>query len=925
MTVPLTFLFTDLENSTPLWEQFPDEMQQASARHDVLMRAIIEQHGGRVVKTTGDGFHAVFEAPSMGVAAALVGQHAITAEPWPASTGALKIRMGLHTGESQERDGDYYGADVNLAARVMGIGYGGQILLSEITATLVKKHMPSECTLADLGEHRLKGITAPERIFQLCHPDLVAEFPPLKSLAIFKHNLHRRLSTFIGREKELADVKRLLKDTQLLTLLGPGGTGKTRLMLQVAEEVIENYPDGVWLVELAPLTDPDLIPERVAAALNVQEQPGRKLFDTLADYLRRKELLLLLDNVEHIVRECAAFTEHLLEHCPKLTILATGREALLIDGETTIQIPSLSLPAASQNLIDLASLAQCEAVQLFMERARSVRPDFALTEQNAAIVAEVVRRLDGIPLALELAAARLRMLTIEMINERLNDRFRLLTGGRRTALPRQQTLQALIDWSWQLLDENERILLRRLSVFSGGWNLEAAEEICGFDPLDGLDVFDDMNQLINKSLVTVDYLDGEPRYGMLESIRQFARDRLFETGEGETLRDRHADYFVTFSVKAEYHLIRASMIPWVNRILLEMDNLRTVLTWTVEDRPELALRITSALLYNWAHWIHPSEAQSWLETAIESTRSLLANEPTETLIQDVIKANIGLGLVRTLFGDNKASVTAFDEGITLARENDELELMTFGIGWKSNLVFLDQYEVLPAWEQELDRALEISEQHGFEGSQLLLNMVKFYLHINRQELPMAQPHFQKVLDLAGQYNNPRVNANILQIQARIAAIQGNTEAARALFLKSIDEFTAINDRRNVLQSKSELAHLYRRTGKNQQALALYRETIKRWQDEGSLPALAHQLECFGYIAIGQDNMRTAAWLLGRARATREELGALSNDPVEIGEWQQAMTELAAAMGEAERDRAIANGARISLDEAVALALSGSVA
>ncbi len=293
----------------------------------------------------------------------------------------------------------------------------------------------------------------------------------MKSLAAFKHNLHRQLSTFIGREKELADVKRLLKNTQLLTLLGPGGTGKTRLMLQVAEEVIEDYPDGVWLVELAPLTDPGLIPERVAAALNVQEQPGRKIFDTLADYLRRKELLLLLDNVEHIVPESAEFTERLLEHCSKFTILVTGREALFIDGETMIQIPPLSLPKEQQTPEDIAN---SEGVQLFLERAGAVRPDFAITEQNGATIAEVVRRLDGIPLALELAAARLRMLTIEQIKEHLNDRFRLLTGGRRTALPRQQTLQALIDWSWQLLDQKERTLLRRLSVFSGGWNLEAA-------------------------------------------------------------------------------------------------------------------------------------------------------------------------------------------------------------------------------------------------------------------------------------------------------------------------------------------------------------------------------------------------------------------------------------------------------------------
>ncbi len=517
MTGPLTFLFTDLENSTPLWENFPEEMRRASARHDALLQGVIEQHRGRVVKMTGDGFHAAYESPSDAVAAALAGQQAIGAETWPGAIGPLKVRIGLHTGESQERQGDYYGPEVNLAARVMELGYGGQVLLSDITATLVQRSLPENCSLTNLGEHRLKGISTTVQIHQLCHPDLAAEFPALKSLATFKHNLHRQLSTFIGREKELADVKSLLKNTQLLTLLGPGGTGKTRLMLQAAEEVIEGYPDGVWLVELAPLTDPGLIPERVAAALNVQEQPGRKIFDTLVDYLSRKELLLLLDNVEHIVQESAEFTERLLERCPRITILVTGREALFIDGETMIQIPPLSLPKEQQAPGDIAS---SEGVQLFLERARSVRPDFALTEKNAPTVADVVRRLDGIPLALELAAARLRMLTIEQIKDHLNDRFRLLTGGRRTALPRQQTLQALIDWSWQLLDQQERTLLRRLSVFSGGWNLEAAQTITGFEPLDELAVFDQMEQLINKSLVTVEYPpSGEARYSMLESIR----------------------------------------------------------------------------------------------------------------------------------------------------------------------------------------------------------------------------------------------------------------------------------------------------------------------------------------------------------------------------------------------------------------------
>jgi predicted ATPase len=803
----------------------------------------------------------------------------------------------------------------------MGLGYGEQILLSEITAILIKKSLPYDCILTDLGEHRLKGIANPEKIFQLSHPDLKTDFPPLKSLAAFKHNLHRQLSTFIGRDKELGDIKRLLKETQLLTLLGPGGTGKTRLMLQAAEEVIEDYPDGVWLVELAPLTDPNLIPERVAAALEVQEQPGRKIFDTLTEYLRRKELLLLLDNVEHLVQASAEFTEHLLEHCPKLKILVTGREALFIGGERTIQIPSLSLPDPTQNGSDLVELEKCEAIQLFLERARAIRPDFGIRQGNAASLVEIVRRLDGIPLALELAAARMRILTVEKIAARLNDRFRLLTGGRRTALPRQQTLEALIDWSWQLLDEKERILLRRLSVFSGGWSLEATEQICAFEPLDELDVFDLLDQLINKSLVTVQYLDGEPRYGMLESIRQFGQIKLFEAGEGETLRDRHADYFVAFARESEYHLIRETMLPQVKRILMEMDNLRAVLAWTFEDRPELALGISSSLLYNRAHWIHPSEARSWLETSIEKTRNLLKTEPPKMLVRDFIKAHTGLGVVISLFGDNIASVAILEDGIALAREHNELEYMTHGIGWRTGIILGNRDKIPPVWEEEMDRALEISQQHGFMISEGLLSLGKFFLHANRQEFTTAMAYLQKVNQMVSALNNPRFNAILLQTKANLSALQGDVEAAKKNFLEAIENSRAINDLRNTLHSKSDLAHLYRRNGKLQEALALYRETIGRWQEEGSLPALAHQLESFAYIAISQTKMEHAARLLGKARATRAASNAFSTDPMEIAEMEQAMAQLAEVLGKEERDRVMVEGSEMSMDEAVALALS----
>jgi class 3 adenylate cyclase len=377
----LTFLFTDLENSTPLWEKYPDLMQEVSARHDALLRAAFEAHRGQVVKTTGDGFHVVFGSPTDGIAAALAGQEAVSAEEWPQEIGTLKVRIGLHSGESQPREGDFYGPELNRAARVMGLGHGGQVLVSGATAILLRGRLQEGAALIDLGPHRLKGLSDPEPIYQLAHPSLETDFPPLQSSVSTPHNLPEQLTTFIGRERELAEVKRLLETSRLLTLLGPGGTGKTRLMLQAAGDLVERYTDGVWLVELAPLTSPELVTERAAAMLGLRGQPDRSLADTLAIYLRRKESLLLLDNAEHLIQACAELAEGLLANCPQLKILVTSREPLAIAGEATFQVPTLSLPA--EGAASAAELEASEAARLFLERARAVRPDFEITGANA--------------------------------------------------------------------------------------------------------------------------------------------------------------------------------------------------------------------------------------------------------------------------------------------------------------------------------------------------------------------------------------------------------------------------------------------------------------------------------------------------------------------------------------------------------------
>jgi predicted ATPase/class 3 adenylate cyclase len=532
----VTFLLTDVEGSTALWEEASEAMRAALARHDVLFEDAVRAHGGVHIRPRGEGDSrfAVFSGAPEAVAAGLAIQRAFAAEPWP-TPRPIRVYTGLHTGQAELRDGDYYGSAVNRCARIRGIGHGGQILLSEATAALVPDDLPDGVTLLNLGEHRLKDLTRPERVFQLVSRDLPFEFPLLRSLDVLPNNLPRQLTSFVGREQEMAEVKRLLTATSLLTLVGAGGAGKTRLSLQVAADVLDDYRDGVWLVELAPLTDPVLVPQAVASTLGLPERASHPTVLTLEEHLRPRSLLLILDNCEHLVTACAVLAETLLRACPNLSILATSREGLGIAGETTWRIPSLSLPDVqhfSFGAPDVASaLSHYESVRLFIDRALAVAPAFAVTNHNAPAVAQICQHLDGIPLAIELAAVRVKVLAPEQIAARLDDRFRLLTGGSRTALPRQQTLRALVDWSYDLLTGPERILFRRLSVFAGGWLLEASEGICAGDGVEELEVLDLLAQLVDKSLVLAEEHVGEARYGLLETLRQYGTEKLRAAGE----------------------------------------------------------------------------------------------------------------------------------------------------------------------------------------------------------------------------------------------------------------------------------------------------------------------------------------------------------------------------------------------------------
>jgi predicted ATPase/class 3 adenylate cyclase len=575
----VTFLLTDVEGSTALWESAPGSMQAALARHDALIAAGIEQHGGIVVKSRGEGdsIFAVFGLARDAVAAATDLQRALQSEPWPTSA-PLRVRMALHTGEADLRDGDYFGGTVNRAARLRATGNGNQALVSLSTEQVARDHLPQGVTLRDLGEHRLKDLERPERIFQLMVADLPDDVRPLRTLDTVPTNLPVQLTSFVGRDREIAEVRRLLEAVHLLTLVGAGGAGKTRLALQVAAGLFETYPDGVWLVELAALADPSLVPQAIASTQGLREATGRPLMALLSDHLQHRQVLLVLDNCEHLVLACADLVDTLLHACPGLRVMATSREALGIAGETTWRVPSLLLPDP-RHAPTADSLTVYEAVRLFIDRAVAASSGFAVTNENAPSIAQICQRLDGIPLAIELAAVRVKVLSAEQIAARLDDRFRLLTTGSRTALPRQQTLRALIDWSYDLLSETERTLLGRLSVFAGGWDLDAAEHVCTSDDLDAYDVLDLLAQLVDKSLVLTEEHVGAARYRLPETIRQYGTEKLGATGEEAVLRRRHRDWVRDLVIQQTARLGGAEQADALARLEFEHDNIRSALAW----------------------------------------------------------------------------------------------------------------------------------------------------------------------------------------------------------------------------------------------------------------------------------------------------------------------------------------------------------
>lgn len=672
----VTFLFSDVEGSTRLLEEFPEAQRSALIRHGELLRGAISAHDGFVFETIGDGYYAVFTRPGDAVAAALKAQLDLQAESW-GEIGQLRVRMALHSGAVESQGQRYYGAPLYRCARLLALAHGGQVLLSAATAQLVRGLLPADATLRGLGTHRLKDLAAPEEVFQLIHPGLADDFGPLHSIETIPTNLPIQLTSFVGRDHEMTELMELLRTNRILTLTGAGGVGKTRLAMQTAADLVDRYPDGVWLAELAPLSDPALVAHEVASSLGVHEQQGRPLTQTLVDYLRSKEALLVLDNCEHLLEASAQLVDALARSCPGVQVLATSREALGVAGEVDWRVPSLSLPdPGGETAAD--RLLECESVRLFVDRARAAVPSFRLTDDHAVAVADVCCRLDGIPLAIELAAARVKVLSAEQIASRLDNVFALLTGGNRLALPRQQTLQAMVDWSYDLLSEPERRLFNRLSVFAGGWTLEAAESICGGDGV--FDVFDLLARLVEKSLALAEDHGTEIRYRLLEPMRQYAAEKLRASGEDTRLQDRHLEWFVAFAEQAEPHLDGADAGTWMGRMETDLDNIRGALRWSSREGEsgEAALRIAAALFYFWYLELPPREGRAWLENGLK-------NSPIAPRVR--MRALSAASFLTAYLGDPPAAEPLAQEALAIARELDD----RWAIPWLLHLLGRIEY------------------------------------------------------------------------------------------------------------------------------------------------------------------------------------------------------------------------------------------
>ena len=847
----VTFLFTDLEVSTRLWDEQPEAMQGALARHDVILRAAVAAYDGHVVKGTGDGLHAVFSTADAGVGAAISGQSAMGEEEWTALGGPLRVRMGIHTGVAELRDGDYFGSTVNRAARLMSIAHGGQILMSQAAEVLVRDELDDGILLVDLGEHRLRDLSRAERVFQVAHPELEQEFPALRSLEAYPGNLPVQLTSFVGRDEELVMLADALDESRLVTLSGVGGVGKTRLALQVAAEVLHRFDDGVWLCELGATNDPEFLGQVLVAALGVQPRPGRSLVESVCDYLAGKQALIVFDNCEHLLDAAAGIAEAILRAAPEVRVLATSRELLGVAGERVVGVRSLSVASGP----DVEAIAACESVRLFVERAGATRSGFRLDATNAEPIVEICRRLDGIPLAVELAAARVTSMGPGEIADLLDERFELLTGGRRRGVERQQTLRATVDWSYSLLGERDRVVFDRLGVFAGSFDADAATAVAGADELSAWDVRDALDDLAAKSMVDLDTgPGGATRYRLLETLRQFALEHLGDARQAQEYRRRHAAYYAGFAELAGPGMEGPDEVSWAARFEVELDDLRAAVGWSLgaegQADADLGLQITAALASQW--FCRPSiGVGEWAEAAVARVEASTSGRRTAVLAGAAWNAYMG--------GDFDLMRTRASDAL-----RDGLPLDTPSPGWAHAALagaeaFSGEHDAAVRTLADGQRALDRIGANEFD--QLWLVVIRVLTYMLAGEYEEARAPAEALLERARTYGNPSLLISALFYFAWTRRSEESDDTIEALQeCLALTRTIASPYHPHAVRAHALLARLLAHRGERSRAIDAFKEAVVRAYDTGQLPMMAFAVNHGVCIAIDLGDWELAATL-----------------------------------------------------------------
>jgi predicted ATPase/class 3 adenylate cyclase len=868
-TGTVTFLFTDIEGSTRLLKELGDRYAAVQDDHAAIVRRAIAEGGGVEVSTEGDSFFVAFRSPVAAVRAAVAAQRGLAAHDWP--TGLpLRVRMGLHTGEGVLGGDNYVGIDVNRSARIAAAAHGGQVIVSDATRGLVEHALPEGAWLRDLGKHRLKNIALPEHLHDLVVEGLPADFPPPRTLDARPTNLPLQLTSFVGRDEEIAEVKRLLEGTRLLTLTGAGGTGKSRLALQVAAQLLDEYRDGVFFVDLSSVTDPTLVPSVVAQALGVPEVPGRPILEAVQDRLRDKQLLLVVDNFEQVA-EAGPVLEELLVAAPTLTVVVTSRVVLSLRGEQEYLVPPLELPDP-ERVPDVLTLGRFEAVRLFTERALAVQPGFRLTERNAPAVAEITARLDGLPLAIELAATRTKVLTPQQMLPRLQHRLSILTSGARTLPERQRTLRDAIAWSHDLLDPAQRRLFARLSVFTGGWTLESAEAVCDPQGL-GLDALEGLTSLVDQSLVhRTEPAEDESRFAMLETIREFAQEQLRAGGDLDLVLRRHADHFLGLVMEAEPHFTAGDQAQWLDRYDREHANVRAALRWTIQaGRADRAQDAAGALWRFWQQRGHLAEGRRWLE-------EILALPSGQERTPARAKALTGAGGIARWQNDLPGARSFYQEALAIERE--------LGDPARIAEALYDQAFVAAAGG-DLEAALRL---------------------------------FDESIDLFRRVGDEPGVARVLWMLAFRDAVAGHWDAAVAKGGEAVTVWRRVGDRFHLGDGLVWLAVTYARVGRGAEARSAVLEALELFREVDNPRGIASVVLGLSFLARWQGRYEDALRLAGAAQSLRERAGggALSAFLVVLAGDPEA--EARAHLSEDAAQLAFQGGRTMSVEQAVALAV-----